>query len=229
MNTPEPSQTGQQDTAVESQPHSIVANIDQYLADGLAVFDAYGERVGTVKMYSAAAGYLMLESGPFGDTNLYIPFRLIRTIDPNDIYLTEGKGTLQTRYTQPPAITTVNETRMVPGPQGTMTPQTFQVQTVQSGYDSKEVNSARVDVGVIGQQLAIGMAVYDSEGMHVGDITQYDSTRGLLAVEEGIFKPRVLFLPFSAIQSVDRDFLSVYLSLPKDALVKQYAMLPKQA
>jgi hypothetical protein len=229
MNTPEPSQTGQQDTAFEGQPHNLVANIDQYLADGLAVFDVNGERVGTVKMYSAAAGYLMLESGPFGETNLYIPFRLIRTIDPRDIYLTEDKDTLAAKYQQPPAITTVNETRMVPGPQGTMTPQTFQVQTVQSGYDSKPVTGARVDVGAIGQQLAIGMAVYDSDGMHVGDITQYDIPRGLLTVEEGIFTPRVLFLPFSAIQSVDRDFLSVYLSLPKDALVKQYAMLPTQA
>ena len=221
MSTPEPSQTGQQ--------HTLVANIDQYLVEGLAVFDVNGERVGTVKMYSAAAGYLLLESGPFGETNLYIPFRLIRTIDPRDIYLTEDKDMLAARYQQPPAITTVNETRMVPGPQGTMTPQTFQVQTVQSGYDSKQVTGPRVDVGAIAQQLAIGMAVYDSEGKHVGDITQYDSTRGLLAVEEGIFTPRVLFLPFSAVQSVDRDFLAVYLSLPKDTLVKQYAMLPTQA
>src|SRR5579859_2159281 len=45
MSTPEPSQT-----------HSLVANIDQYLSDGLAVFDVNGKRVGTVKMYSAAAG-----------------------------------------------------------------------------------------------------------------------------------------------------------------------------
>ncbi len=221
MNTPEPAQTGQQ--------HTLVANIDQYLTDGLAVFDVNSERVGTVKMYSAAAGYLLLESGPFGQTKLYIPFRLIRTIDPRDIYLSEDKDTLAARYQQPPAITTVNETRMVPGPQGSLTPQTVQVQTVQSGYDSTQVTGPRVDVGAIGQQLAIGMAVYDRDGKHVGDITQYDSTRGLLAVEEGIFNPRVLFLPFSAIQSVDRDVLAVYLSLPKDTLVKQYAMLPTQA
>ncbi len=221
MSTPEPAQTGQQ--------HTLVANIDQYLTDGLAVFDVNGERVGTVKMYSAAAGYLLLESGPFGQTKLYIPFRLIRTIDPRDIYLSEDKDTLAARYQQPPAITTVNETRMVPGPQGSLTPQTVQVQTVQSGYDSTQVIGPRVDVGAVGQQLAIGMAVYDRDGKHVGDITQYDSTRGLLAVEEGIFNPRVLFLPFSAIQSVDRDVLAVYLSLPKDTLVKQYAMLPTQA
>lgn len=229
MSTPEPSQTGQQHTAAESQPHSLVANIDQYLADGLAVFDVTGERVGTVKMYSAAAGYLMLESGPFGETNLYIPFRLIRNIDPSEIYLTEYKDTLSAKYQQPPAITTVNETRMVPGPDGSMTPQTVQVQTVQSGYDAKQTPVTHVDVGAIAQQLAIGMAVYDIEGKHVGDITQYDITRGLMSVESGIFNPRVLFVPLSTIQSVDRDFLSVYLSLPRDVIVKEHAMLPAQA
>lgn len=228
MSTPDPSQTDQLHAAAESQPHSLVANIDQYLSDGMAVFDLNGVRVGSVKMYSTAAGYLMLESGPFGETNLYIPFRLIRTIDPGEIYLTEGKDTLAAKYQQPPTITTVSETRMVTGPDGAMTPQTVQVQTVQSGYDAKLTPVTRVNVGAIGQQLAIGMAVYDIEGKHVGDITQYDIPRGLMAVESGIFNPRVLFVPFSAIQSVDRNFLSVYLSLPKDALVKQYAMLPTQ-
>jgi ribosomal 30S subunit maturation factor RimM len=229
VSTSDPSQTGQLHAAAESQPHSLVANIDQYLSDGMAVFDVDGVRVGSVKMYSAAAGYLMLESGPFGETNLYIPFRLIRTIDPIEIYLTEVKDTLAAKYQQPPAITTFSETRMVTGPDGAMTPQTVQVQTVQSGYDAKQTPVTRVNVGAIGQQLAIGMAVYDIEGKHVGDITQYDIPRGLMAVESGLFNPRVLFLPFSVIQSVDRDFLSVYLSLPKDTLVKQYAMLPTQA
>ena len=211
------------------EQHPVIEDIDQYLVDGLPVFDAAGERVGTVKMYSTAAGYLMVSSGPLGHENLYIPFRLIRSIDPREIYLTAYKDTLKAQYTQPPAITSVSETRMVPGPLGTLTPQTVHVQMVQSGYDAQQAALSSVDVGSIVQQLALGMAVYDIEGAHVGDITQYDVPRSLLVVEQGIFRPRVLFVPFSAIQTVDRDVLSVYLNLPKDALVKQHAMLPAQA
>ncbi|HET8908229.1 MAG TPA: PRC-barrel domain-containing protein [Ktedonobacterales bacterium] len=221
MTSSSASQSGEQ--------HPVIEDIDQYLVDGLPVFDAAGERVGTVKMYSTAAGYLMVSGGPLGRENLYIPFRLIRSIDPREIYLTAYKDTLKAQYTQPPAITSVSETRMVPGPLGTLTPQTVHVQMVQSGYDAQQAALSSVDVGSIVQQLALGMAVYDIEGTHVGDITQYDVPRSLLVVEQGIFRPRVLFVPFSAIQSVDRDVLSVYLNLPKDALVKQHAMLPAQA
>ncbi|MGO8950281.1 MAG: PRC-barrel domain-containing protein [Ktedonobacterales bacterium] len=209
-----------------SQAHTIVENIDQYLFDGMPVHDANGERIGTVKMYSVVAGYLMVGTGPLGKTNLYIPFRLIRTIDPRELYLNASRGTLEAQYTQPPEITTVSEMRLAYGPHGAMTPQTVQVQTVQSGYDGKQMTVSSIDVGTIAQQLVIGMAVYDGAGARLGEITQYDLPRGLLVVESGIFKPRVLFVPFSAIQSADRDTLTVYLRLPKDVIVKEHAMLP---
>lgn len=208
-----------------SQVHTIVENIDQYLVDGMPVHDANGERIGTVKMYSVVAGYLMVGTGPFGKTNLYIPFRLIRNIDPRDLYLNASKATLEAQYTEPPKIITVSETRLACGPHGAMTPQTSQVQTVPSGYDGKQMTVSSVDVGTIAQRLAIGMTVYDVAGVRLGEITQYDMPRGLLVVESGIFKPRVLFVPFSAIQSADCDTLTVYLTLPKDVIVKEHAML----
>jgi ribosomal 30S subunit maturation factor RimM len=74
----------------------------------------------------------------------------------------------------------------------------------------------------------VGMAVYDAAGVRLGDITQYDTARSLLVVEKGIFKPTVLFVPFSAIKSIDRDALSVQLSLLRDAVVKEHAMLPTE-
>ena len=204
----------------------VVENIDQYLADGRPVFDKSGKKVGEVKMYSTAAGYLVVGSGDFGRKDLYIPFRLIRNIDPHDVFLSEDKDTLESQYTQPPQISTVTETRMVPGPNGAMTPQTRQVQMVQSGYDSQPAAINTVDAEKVAKQLALGMAVYDVNGERLGDITQYDILRSLMVVEQGAFNPRVLFVPFSAIKDVDRDKLSVYLSLPKDTLLKQHAMLP---
>jgi ribosomal 30S subunit maturation factor RimM len=217
-------------TAQQSgQAHTIVENIDQYLVDGMPVYDDNGDRVGDVKMFSVVAGYLMVGEGPFGATNLYIPFRLIRSIDPHELYLSVSKQTFETQYTEPPKITTVSETRLVFGPQGAMTTQTSQVQMVQSGYDGTQMAVSSADVGAIAQKLAIGMTVYDAEGVRLGEITQYDTTRGLLVVERGVFKPRVLFVPFSAIQSADRESLTVYLSLPKDVVVKEHAMLPADA
>ncbi len=211
------------------QPQIVVENIDQFLEDGMAVYDLNGERVGDVKMYSTAAGYLMVGSGAFDQKNLYIPFRLIRSIDPHDVFLTAAKDTLAAQYTQPPAVNTVVENRLVPGPHGAMTQQTREVQMVQSGYDSLPAAVGSVDVKSIADRLAVGMAVYDAQGARLGDITQYDTPRSLLVVEKGIFKPRVLFVPFSAIKTIDRDTLSVYLSLPQDVVLKQHAMLPANA
>src|SRR5262249_31216166 len=202
----------------------VVENIDQYLADGRPVFDKNGERVGEVKMYSTAAGYLMVGAGALGRKDLYIPFRLIRSIDPREVYLSETKDTLASKYTQPPQISTVTETRLVPGPHGTMKPQTRQVQMVQSGYDAQPATVSTVDAEQIAKQLALGMAVHDVTGARLGDLTQYDIPRSLMVVEQGVFNPRVLFVPFSAIKRVDRDALAVYLSLPKDTLLKQHAM-----
>lgn len=209
-----------------NERQTVVENIDQYLADGRPVFDKNGEKVGEVKMYSTAAGYLVVGSGAFSRKDLYIPFRLIRNIDPHDVFLSEAKDTLASQYTQPPQIDTVSETRLVPGPHGTMTPQTRQVQMVHSGYDAQPAAINTVDAEKVAKQLALGMAVYDVTGARLGDITQYDIPRSLLVVEQGAFNPRVLFVPFSAIKRVDRDTLSVLLSLPKDTLLKQHAMLP---
>ncbi len=226
MTNPSTQQTPNQQMGQQQQ--IVVENIDQFLQDGMPVFDLNGERVGDVKMYSTAAGYLMVGTGAFDQKNLYIPFRLIRSIDPHDVFLKAAKDSL-TQYTQPPAVKTVVENRLVPGPHGIMTQQTREVQMVQSGYDSLPAAVGSVDVKSIADRLAVGMAVYDAQGTRLGDITQYDTPRSLLVVEKGIFKPRVLFVPFSAIKTIDRDTLSVYLSLPQDVVLKQHAMLPAEA
>jgi hypothetical protein len=45
-----------------------------------------------------------------------------------------------------------------------------------------------------------------------------------MVVERGIFKPKVVLVPFSDIDSVSLDNLSVYLSMPKDAVVKEHSV-----
>ncbi len=205
-----------------NQQPDVMENIDRYLEDGLPVFDQNGTKVGDVKMYSAAAGYLLVASGAFELQTLYIPFRLIRSIDPRAIFLATTRERLTVEYSQPPQTQTIVETRLVAGPHGGLRPQTREVQVVQSGsYNAlAELNSA--DVNALASRLAVGMAVYDVDGARLGDITQYDTTRGLLVVEQGILKPTILLIPFSDIQSISLDNLSVYLSMPKDAVVKEH-------
>ncbi len=126
--------------------HALLEEIDLSLADGMPVYDANGDSVGDVKMYSTTAGYLVVDQGPFNLEDLYLPFRLIRSIDPNDLFLSEPKEVLTSHYTQPPKISTVTEERLVMGPDGTMTTQKRDVQTVQSGYDGLPATLNSVDV-----------------------------------------------------------------------------------
>jgi hypothetical protein len=92
----------------------------------------------------------------------------------------------------------------------------------------------------IGHDIWTGHYVYVTDQNHgyedidvtrerLGDVSQYDIPRRLLAVEKGIFHPRVLFVPFSAIQSVNREDLTIYLNVPRDVVVKEHAMLPANA
>jgi sporulation protein YlmC with PRC-barrel domain len=208
---------------------TLVENIDLNLADGMPVYDSNGDKVGDVKMYSTAAGYLMVGHGAFNQQDLYIPFRLIRSIDPHDLFLSERKDTLYANYTQPPKISTLSEQRLVVGPGGALISEKRDVQMVQSGYDGLPATTNSVDVQNVSDRLAVGMAVYDVEGERLGDVSQYDIPRRLLVVEKGIIHPRVLFVPFSAIESVNREDLIIYLNLPRDVVVKEHAMLPANA
>lgn len=228
MTSPANEQGGQQIGLRNAAPlrQTVIDAIDEYLVDGMGVYDVNGEKVGDVKMHSMAAGYLMVGHGPM---ELYIPFRLIRSIDPHDIFLTEDRDTLVSSYTEPPTVSIVVENRLVPGPHGTMTTQTRQVQVVESGYDGTPVEIESIDVGSVAERLAVGMIVYDVNGERLGDLTDYDVGRSLMVVEKGIFRSRVLFVPFSAIQEIHPSRFIVYLSLPRAVLMKEHAMLPADA
>ena len=198
---------------------ALVHDIDACLEEGMPVFDLNNEKVGHVKMYSTAAGYLMVGSGVLEEKDLYIPFRLIRSIDPNDIYVSATTAALEAQYAEPPQARTVVETRLVVGPGGAMSPQTREVQVLPSGYDDTPVKLNVVDLGSVAGRLAIGMSVYDANGKRIGDITEYDVSRTLMVVEKGIFNPRDVVVPFSAIRDIDMGSFTVHLSVSGDSLL----------
>ncbi len=222
-----------QHSAQPQQPQGIspemLQDIDEFLEDGRPVFDCNGELVGDVKMYSSAAGYLFVGSGALGHQDLYIPFRLIRHIDTQAIVLSESKDELAAQCTEPPTVHTFVENQRAPGPQQRDRPDTLppadEVRVVTSGYDGMPTVVDRIELSSIAERLSVGLAVYDVDGVRLGDITEYDTERGLLVVEQGLFAPTVLLVPFSTIRSIDRDELSVSLTLSRATLVQDQAMV----
>src|SRR5689334_1711739 len=74
------------------------------------------------------------------------------------------------------------------------------------------------------QKIAPGQEVYDIDGHKLGVVDQYDLQAGWMKVEKGTFVPRDLYIPFSAITSIDPR--EIYLSLSKDMLQRDYASPP---
>jgi ribosomal 30S subunit maturation factor RimM len=198
---------------------ALVQDIDARLEEGMPVYDLNNEKVGNVKSYSTAAGYLMVGSGGLEEKDLYIPFRLIRIVDPDSIYVSATTATLEAQYAEPPQARTVVETRLEVGPGGTMTPKTREVQVLPSGYDDTPIEFNAVDLGSVADRLAIGMSVYDANGKRVGDITQYDTSRARMVVEKGIFNPTDVVVPLSAIKDIDLGSFTVHLSITGDSLL----------
>lgn len=204
---------------------TVLHAIDEFLEDGLLVFDVNAERVGSVKASRIAAGYLLVGSGALDHRDLYIPFRLIRSIDLRGIVLSEPKDVLVAHYVKPPAIHTIVQHRFIPGPHRDTLPQAYEVRVVQSGYDGGQTVVDSIELSSITERLSVGLAVYDTNGLRLGDITQYDVSCGLLTVEKGIFNPRIVLVPFSAIKTIDCDALSVSLTLTRAALLQDQATL----
>lgn len=220
--------TRQQTAQPQGMSPEVLRDIEEFLEDGRLVFDQNGELVGGVKMYSTAAGYLLVGSGALGHQDLYIPFRLIRRIDTQGIVLSEPKYLLVDRYAEPPATHTIVEQRFAPGAHHDTIPQAYEMRVVQSGYDDAPTTVDSIEMAGVAERLSVGLAVYDVDGVRLGDITEYDTARSLLVVEKSIFTPTVLLVPFSAIKVIDRDAGSVILTLPRAILMQDQATLRSQ-
>ncbi len=211
----------------------VLRDLNELLEDGLPVFDLNGEHVGDVKEYQTAAGYLFVGSGAFGHRDLYIPYRLIRGITSQRITLSEPKDVLIAQYTEAPTIHTFVEYRHAPDSEHRDTSDTLppaeEVRVVQSGYDGSPMVVDSVELSSIAERLSLGLAVFDRDGVRLGDITEYDTEQGVLTVEKGIFNPGVLYVPFSAIARIDRDALSVSLTVPRADLLREQARLSPQS
>jgi hypothetical protein len=97
---------------------------------------------------------------------------------------------------------------------------------VRSGYDQTDVIVDIIDLADLADLLAVGMAIYDTESKRVGELTQYDSARDVLVVDQGL-QPRMFYIPFSEISEVDVTEMFVLLVFPEAALERDYATPPR--
>jgi uncharacterized protein (TIGR02271 family) len=85
----------------------MIDNTERWTADqiptGATVYDAGGEKVGSVAEYIPETGYLLVEKGWLFIKDLYIPASAISRIDDDSVYLRLYKDDLKDeRYTNPP-------------------------------------------------------------------------------------------------------------------------------
>jgi hypothetical protein len=74
------------------------------------------------------------------------------------------------------------------------------------------------------RQMAVGLQVYDVNGARVGTVQDYNTDTGWMLVDKGVLIEKDLYIPFSAITSIDPR--EIYLALPKDVLTRDYANPP---
>src|SRR5579884_2701625 len=87
--------------------HGIITeDIETAIKPGLTVFDREGAKVGTVDMIDRFTGYFMVHENERSETDLSVPFRLIKSIDPREIFVSRTKSDLQQEFSGPPPTTT---------------------------------------------------------------------------------------------------------------------------
>jgi hypothetical protein len=65
------------------------------LSVGLKVYDANGEMVGTVELVDREAGIIRVATNPFVEEAIVIPFALIQSINPRELFLNCPKDALR--------------------------------------------------------------------------------------------------------------------------------------
>ena len=198
-----------------TQRQVVTEDIDKSMRVGLAVYDASGDRIGTIWEYSTTAGYVMVQTGVLGHKCLYVPYRAIRTIDPKEIYLSRHKDELVQEYSAPPRSRMVVEHE-------------FAREVVSSGYDGSLVEINRVNLESARKDLAVGMTVLDLRGDRIGSVEGFDPMESHILVSQ--FPGRSdLSIPFGAIATIDQVYGKVFLDMPREMAQQDYARTPDGA
>jgi uncharacterized protein (TIGR02271 family) len=167
---------------------------------GATVYDAAGDKVGTVAEYDLQAGYLLVEKGWLFHKDIYVPTSAISRIDENGVYLQLYKDDLQgDRYASPPTAgigTNAADTMVddVPVAGGTFDT----TNRVASGtYDTTNrvatgTDQADIRVPVREEELAVGKQQQETGRVHLHkDVVEEPRTVDVSLQQERVTVERV--------------------------------------
>ena len=189
---------------MEDMNLTITQNVADNLSLEQAVYDITGEKVGTVDDIDRDTGWFKVEINPLTDQVLNIPFKLVTTIDPKEVYLSATKEALHREFNDPPARTTAVET--VDGQQIATTRQA-------SGYDGTPIIVDEVNLDKVRKGIGEGYVVITSDDVSLGNIKRYDAVTGWILVGKTALSRYDLVVPVSVVSRIDRQFGSVHLAV----------------
>ena len=205
-----------------TSPDVVSEHISRLMANGLRVYDRDGNKLGWVALYDNQTGWMTVEKGTFVHRTLYIPYRLIASIDEREIGVSVSKDDLLAAYANPPARTTlVKDTEAA----GTGAAEHTAVSTVPSGYTGAPLQVDRTNLGEIKRHLEPGMRVFDVYGEKVGTVDTYNIDREYLEVRKSPLVPHDLYVPMALVDGVDLAARDVHLAVSKDHLKRVYVVI----
>lgn len=164
---------------------------------GLEVYDKDGQKVGYIDQVSDAQGWMQVEALGLGLQRLWIPYRLIKSVDGREVMVTLTKDELDAGCTNPPARNTEVVHR-----DGRAIAVTYEA----GGRDEEPVVAVEVDLGQVRALLAVEQRVWTADGQEVGRIKEFDATMGYAVIEKGVLSHRRdLLIPVHLVADVDRD------------------------
>ncbi len=181
---------------------TINEDIVMSIAIGQDVYDRESRKVGAVDSFDAKTGWMTVDTSPWYDRSLFLPFSLVTNIDRRELYVSRTKDELTRDYsTRPPRTTRV----AVEGGK------TVATTTEPSGYDGSPAVVQRVDLDQVRNRIATGDRVWTSDLVEVGRVKQYDPATGLMMVEKGAFTRRDMMVPIAIVEDVESETRDVSL------------------
>jgi hypothetical protein len=176
---------------------TINEDVGRAVKVGLTVFDGDGSKIGYVDETDKTHGWMVVRTGAFDQKKLWVPYRLVRSVDEREIFLTMLKGAVEAEFKSPPA----RNTRV-----GEKEGRTVATTTEPSGWDREPVVTSEVDLGHIKNRLAAGQQVWTSDDVGVGRIKDFDREGRYIVLETGHLSIKHdLLVPIALVADVDRE------------------------
>jgi hypothetical protein len=176
---------------------TISEDVGKAVKVGLTVFDSDGAKIGHVDETDKSHGWMVVRIRAFDQKKLWVPYRLVRSVDAREIFLTMLKGAVEAEFNSPPArkITVAEK-------EGRRVATT----TEPSGFDREPLVTSEVDLGHIKNRLAVEQQVWTSDDVAVGRIKDFDRDGRYIVLEVGhVSSKHHLLVPISLVADVDRE------------------------